>query len=77
MDGFAMQKKYPSRLVESALPVPIAKNCRGRLAAKNGVFLDPEFHSLFDKAIRLIQTSIPTPQEIPDDVELTCSCDRG
>ena len=55
LDGFWMQKHHPDQLVSTQLPIPMAKRCRNRLAKKNGVFLDPAFHSLFDKAIHQIQ----------------------
>lgn len=58
LDGFRMQKYHPKQLVASRLPIPVARRCRNRLAKKNGVYLDSAFHSLFDKAIHRIETTV-------------------
>lgn len=56
LDGFNIQKKHPEMLVDTQLPIPMGRLCRKRIAKRNGVHPDNEFHSLFDKAVHLIQT---------------------
>jgi hypothetical protein len=55
MDGFTMQAKYPEMIVPSNLSIPIAKDCRRRVAKHLSAHMDHEFHSLFDKAIHEIE----------------------
>lgn len=55
-DGFQTKKHFPQNLVESKLPVPIAKGSRKRVSRKFNVACDRAFHSAYDKAIRLIET---------------------
>lgn len=56
MDGVTTQRRWPQNLVESDLPIPIAKGSRKRVSRKFKVAMDPTFHSAYDKAIHLIQT---------------------
>lgn len=56
LDGFKIQKTCPDLIVKNKLPIPIAKHCRRRIAKSLNVHMDLEFHSLFDKAIRIIET---------------------
>lgn len=60
LDGFNMQKKSPAMIVKTNLPIPIAKDCRRRIAKRNFVHMDLEFHSMFDKAVRQIELSVVT-----------------
>lgn len=55
LDGFNIQRKNPEMLVPSKLPIPVGRLCRKRIAKRNNVHPDNQFHSLFDKAIHLIE----------------------
>jgi hypothetical protein len=60
LDGFSMQRRRPAMLVDTKLPIPMAVDCRRRVAKRNCVHMDREFHSLFDKAVRHIEVDSNT-----------------
>lgn len=55
MDSFKTMKTHPELVVESPLPIPMVINSRRRLARANKVHMDHEFHSMYDRAIRVIE----------------------